>query len=849
MLTGFCKALTVLMLFLASVQAEIITVGNGSYTTDLPPGKQGPTDSDNDGTPIDPSITDNIAGAVPTNGWGTSLVFQRNSDTQHSHPMFPHPLGLETQDRGLAMGYANEHYVHIPDEPGYTHLAHAIFGLPLDLVIGAEGLNSTHSMLDDYSDWTHTAAWEGHDFKVTFGQGLPFVYAETGGSDARVEATGEPQVWFEDENILGISVGTRHYALFAPQGSSWHIEDKTLTSDLLGRGYYSAAVLPAAEEDILRDYAQYAFSFVRNTEVSWEYDMENSRINTRYTVETEALEGSETGTLMALYYHQWKNTDHPLEDYTYVTPKGDMRVISGNEFTTNLTYTGILPSLPNRHSESPLYADSLLHAYISEMEELSPEELIRTNGDTYWTGKEFYRTSMLVRIADQAGRADARDYFLDILKTRLESWLTAEPGVASEIFYHDSNWGVLLGYESSFNAANGLNDHHFHYGYFITGAALIAQYDSEWAREDNWGGMVNLIIKNCVNPVRGDDFAPFLRTFDPYSGHSWASGHANFGSGNNQESSSEAVNFSSSVALWGTITGNDELRDLGAYLYTTEVEAVHSYWMDVRDEVYPDDYPKNAAGMIWGNKVDYATWFSAAPEMIRGINFLPITGGSNYLGHYPEYVRNSYAQMEEEKGEPFEHWMDVLWGFLAYGDPLRAAEEFEERKDSYNVEDGASRAHTYHHIHTLLALGQVDRNITANTPSFAVFSNDGEKTYVIYNSENREKTVSFSDGSAFTVPADTLIAFRDDQTGINDGQTRTADLNIIPQKNGIAIHGVKNIENGRITLTDIQGRTVAQRSINTEASVFLPLETTSRGIFIVRITGKNINRTQRIAVF
>ena len=38
--------------------------------------------------------------------------------------------------------------------------------------------------------------------------------------------------------------------------------------------------------------------------------------------------------------------------------------------------------------------------------------------------------------------------------------------------------------------------------------------------------------------------------------------------------------------LWGQITGQDEIRDLGAYLYTIESEAIEQYWFDVDNEVF-----------------------------------------------------------------------------------------------------------------------------------------------------------------------------------------------------------------------------------------------------------------------
>lgn len=81
--------------------------------------------------------------------------------------------------------------------------------------------------------------------------------------------------------------------------------------------------------------------------------------------------------------------------------------------------------------------------------------------------------------------------------------------------------------------------------------------------------MVELLVRDAASPAPNAQF-PVLRNFDPYEGHSWASGHAAFVSGNNQESSSESMNFNAGLVLYGAATGNQALRDLGVYLYTTE---------------------------------------------------------------------------------------------------------------------------------------------------------------------------------------------------------------------------------------------------------------------------------------
>ena len=93
--------------------------------------------------------------------------------------------------------------------------------------------------------------------------------------------------------------------------------------------------------------------------------------------------------------------------------------------------------------------------------------------------------------------------------------------------------------------------------------------------------MVDLLIRDANNYDRADTRFPYLRDFDIYAGHDWASGHGAFGAGNNQESSSEGMNFANALIQWGQATGNTAVRDAGIYIYTTQAAAIHEYWFDV----------------------------------------------------------------------------------------------------------------------------------------------------------------------------------------------------------------------------------------------------------------------------
>ena len=79
--------------------------------------------------------------------------------------------------------------------------------------------------------------------------------------------------------------------------------------------------------------------------------------------------------------------------------------------------------------------------------------------------------------------------------------------------------------------------------------------------------------------------------------------------------------------------------------------------------------------MVWGDGGSYATWFSAEPEKIQGINMLPITGGHLYLGYRPEYVKKNYQEIVTSSGGSPRVWQDIIWEFLATGDPDAALSE------------------------------------------------------------------------------------------------------------------------------------------------------------------------------
>src|SRR5690349_10345858 len=120
---------------------------------------------------------------------------------------------------------------------------------------------------------------------------------------------------------------------------------------------------------------------------------------------------------------------------------------------------------------------------------------------------------------------------------------------------------MVVGFPEAYFSSSQLNDHHFHWSYFIMAAAAVARYDQEWAKQ--WGPFVDLLITDAANSNREDKRFPFMRFQDHYAGHAFANGPQLFREGNNEEASSEDVYFSTACVLWGTVTGNKAIRDMG----------------------------------------------------------------------------------------------------------------------------------------------------------------------------------------------------------------------------------------------------------------------------------------------
>lgn len=734
-----------LFVYTLSITSQTTQVGNGSYTKTFP----GTDIAGRNGFPSGtPQITGNALGKpVPTNDWWSKLVKENHADN-----LFNYPLTMKTTNTGLIV----------------TYIPWGVIGDSSPIEVGLQGLSTDKATVSDYSDWTVTMNWKDGDneLNVTSGIGMPFLYYEKDTDDVvQIKVNSGTTTINNELLIIENASDGQDFVFYAPVGSTWVQSGTTFTSTLNGKTYWSMVMLPQNTGHInavAQELQQYAYVFPTNTTTSWTYNESNSKLSTTFNVTTEIKEGTNTNMLLGLLPHQWYNTSSnaPVPSkYTYNSVRGDLKMIEANSFMVENTFKGILPTVPYLANYSDGFSPASLDAKIAQIE----NDGLSTWTDSYNEGQMMNRLIQTARIADQTGNISARDKMIATVKERLEDWLSFESGEKAFLFYYNDTWSAMLGYPSGHGQDTNINDHHFHWGYFIHAAAFMEQFEPGWA--EKWGGMVNTLVADAASTDRNDNLFPFLRNFSPYAGHSWANGFASFPQGNDQESTSESIQFASSLIHWGTITENDEIRDLGIYIYTTEQTAVEEYWFDMYDRNFASNQQYSLVSRVWGNSYDNGTFWTSDIAASYGIELYPIHGGSFYLGHNQEYAQKLWAEISQNTGVLSKEdndnlWHDTYWKYLSMVDPQEAVNLYNAYPER-NLKFGISDAQTYHWLHSVNALGVVDASITANYPIAGVFTKDGVKTYVAHNYSDVQIVVNFSDGFELIVPPNQMKTSKD----------------------------------------------------------------------------------------
>ncbi len=722
---------------------------------------------------VKPLIEAESAGLpLPTNDWWTSLLIEPMNCKLYSRPGIVSPT-----PRGVSFYYPL----------GFKENGNEMDeGVPLEVIAvdkpGTDAPISSIAMLR-WGDWTLTtrlrAAAERY-LDVTIGHGLPYVWVEAKSLDLRVggdpgtltDITGKPVTLPYTGDALVSVRGGRTFAIFAPPRTCFSASATTVQLpagkpgkktpavstnpgiDVAFAGpvhFLVAAILPDAAQAPV--FQKYAYAVPRQSRMEWDYQRQAGEVATTWTVTTEALQGTNKDVLQGWMPHQWRTGHNSLAllDTSFTTHRGKLRLAPGASFHIAWPFTGVVPALPvpivSKDQASPFEVERVNTMIADAADEYAKQPPAKRVGDdTYWGAKGLLKMTQIWSMAEQLkhpAAAQLRGY----VKESLTDWFTWTPGETARYFCrYPAPWSGLVGMKTSFGSG-AFTDNHFHYGYLVLAASMYAQYDRQWAAD--YGKMVQMVGKQYANWDRADKDFPFLRTFDPWGGHSYAGGSSSPGDGNNQESSSESMQAWAGLFLMGVALDDEKMIATGAMGYAIEGESVFQYWLDYPGWKKPADAnhspsykAKNSIASVMRDRdIGYWTWFSGQAIHIYGIQFIPTWTWMQYLARDPAFITWQIEQMVKRQAKKDgATLLDIGddWGVLAgigaisFGDPQRITKLFAEAIVSHHkLATNKDAVIQYWIAHCYQSIGTPAAGYYTDLPASSVYRDSTGKMHVV----------------------------------------------------------------------------------------------------------------------
>jgi len=258
---------------------------------------------------------------------------------------------------------------------------------------------------------------------------------------------------------------------------------------------------------------------------------------------TKAGNTSKTLIMFALPHHvqsfSGDTINAPINNVTLqTTTKGIATAVLADSWNmteilpTNMTFA---PWSPTYNSVTVLPEAAIALVNSSAASELSEDMPSQTDLDSlYFSGKGLAKFAAIVYTAnDLAQNPGLAAAGLAKLKDALATFIS---NTQQTPIVYDTVWKGAVSNDGYANISNdfgntGYNDHHFHYGYFVYAAAVIAYLDPDWLVDGTNKVWIDMLVRDFANPSTNDPYYPFSRMFDWYHGHSWAAGVFESGAG------------------------------------------------------------------------------------------------------------------------------------------------------------------------------------------------------------------------------------------------------------------------------------------------------------------------------
>ncbi|WP_158569254.1 glycosyl hydrolase [Chitinophaga silvisoli] len=589
---------------------------------------------------------------------------------------------------------------------------------------------------------------------------------------------------FAAANVNDGNFGTR----WASDGNQ---SEKLVLNTNSGNAFFVVSALLAPAD--LTTYEQYAFNKPTNSTVSYDYNAGAGKVAVNWNVTTTNLKGGSAGpTIQGFLPHLYDDATHNVNfsAYSYVSPRGTMKTSIGNAWTFTYDFGGILPNFNAPYRSAGDAAPYDAGAMYNLLTQFSKKK--DYGGDTYWGGKDILNFAKYTVMAKELNH-QAYESLKAKTRAALVNWLTYTPGETEKFFAKYDRWGAIVGFNESYTSAY-FTDNHFHYGYFVLAAALYGMVDPDFIAQ--YGDMIKLVAKQYANWDRSDTTLPFLRTFDPWIGHSYAGGTSS-STGNNQESSSEAIQSWIGLFLLGDQLNDPAIRSAAAFGYSSETYAALEYWFDWKNRNLPATYNHNMCSILSNQGFAYGTYFSASPMHIHAIQYLPVNPGFKYVARDTTWAKKEYADMMSETLTVDGHkdetdfgddWAHVALGWKQISDPRYAAAFMAKNlllpvTDTDYIMDYEVAGMTYYYTHAHQNLGDFSFKYHTNFPSSSVFEKNGSFSHAVaYNPSASTSTCKVYDASgaqvaSFSVPARTLLTY---PVLPDSGSAPTGCYNLVP---------------------------------------------------------------------
>ncbi len=548
----------------------------------------------------------------------------------------------------------------------------------------------TSHALDSYDPFSATMTWRAAGGTMTAPMvfGMPYVTVDYAGlrpfilpgTFAITSVNGNPNP--------GAAMGTR-FEVVLSDGSTWLVYASTaLTFDwnrgtMTARTGYTGTLRAAslrrpADASILDAHAQTVPRGGR-LEVSVSCDVATLRF-------VYASTGTAPLLMNALPHHLARLVMPALVDVEFPTLTGSLRAVEGNTWTMTVPLTTLAWTAPR--PLEPTYVGAVKSALIADTTSLPTT----VANDAYFGGKALARLGRLALIADELNEPAIAASVRARLGPLVGSWLD---GTNANPLVYDTTWGgiVTTGSLASPGAEFGAghyNDHHFHWGYHLYAAAVMARSDPSFVTAHR-AGLLSM-VRDLANPSIADAHFPRFRAMDLFRGHSWAAGLSEFADGQNQESSSEAVNAWYGMHLLGVAMNDRRMSDLGRLLLTLEIDAAQTYWqMPSQSALYAYPFKANhAVGILFQTRAFFGTFFAAGPQYVYGIQMLPFTPVSEVMLSRA-WVSDSWSDMSAAAATATPGWRGFL--LMTHGIVDRSA-AWAEVNTLSAWDDGNSKTNT-----------------------------------------------------------------------------------------------------------------------------------------------------------